>query len=294
MLTKPELEALIAHELAHHELYSIDDSAFLIVEQVLSAMLADRSTQAPHDRTWRSFRLYTELYCDRRALDVSNNLNDVICALIKMETGLSEVSAAAYLTQAEEILSAGTVETDEITHPEMFIRAKALVTWHEDPDDASNIIRPLIEGRLKLSELDLLRQAQLTQLTEYFIRDFLQPNWLKTPVTLGHVRRLFGVFEWDATEPPSDYATGLTSSVSESDPQLHQYLCYLLLDAVTVDPDLEDAPLAAAFLFADRLHLNEQFEALAADELRLGKRHFQRIRKQAQEVVTAAEKEFAE
>jgi hypothetical protein len=68
----------------------------------------------------------------------------------------------------------------------------------------------------------------------------------------------------------------------------------VLLDAVTVDPDLEDAPLAAAFLFADRLHLNEQFEALAADELRLGKRHFQRIRKQAQEVVTAAEKEFAE
>ncbi len=294
LLIKPELEALIAHELAHHELYALDDAAFLIVEQLLSAMLADQSTQAPHDRTWRSFRLYTELYCDRRALDASENLDNVICALIKLKTGLKEVSAAAYLSQAEEILSRGDVETDEVTHPEMFIRAKALATWYDNPNDASNVIRPLIEGPLKLSELDLLRQAKLTQLTRHFVQDFLQPKWLQTRVTLGHMRRLFADFSWDQTPPPPGYEQEFTSPDSETDPQLLRYLCFLLLDFVTVDPELEDAPLAAALLFADRHQFSELFEAVAVEELRPGKRHFQRLRKQAKEIVVAAEKEFAE
>lgn len=234
LLTPAELNALIAHELAHYELYTTDDSAYLIVDQLLSAMQADQSTQAPHDRTWRSFRLYTELHCDRRALDVSKNRDDVICALIKMKTGLKEVSAVAYLSQAEEILSSGDVESDEVTHPEMFIRAKALAIWHDDPDDASKIIRPLIEGSLQLSELDLLRQEKLTQLTKDLLQDLLAPKWLQTPVTLGHMRRLFADFSWGQTSPSPGYAAEFISPESETDPQLLRYLCYLLLDFVTV------------------------------------------------------------
>lgn len=294
LLSDSELHALFSHELAHHELYSIDESAFLAVEQVLSAMLNDRTAQPVHTETWRAFRLYTELYCDRRALDVAERLDDVISVLVKMETGLKEVSASAYLTQAEEILSSDSGESEQTTHPEMYIRAKALAAWHEDKQSADRIIRPLIEGPLALSKLDLLRQAQLQQLTEQFVREFLKPGWLQTRVILGHVRRLFPDFDWKSGgEQVATESAGPLLDLTE-DHQIHQYLCYLLLDFVTVDPDLEDAPLAAAFLFADRHDLEEQFTNLAAKELRLGKRHFQRIRSQAKEMTAVAEQEFAE
>ena len=43
-----------------------------------------------------------------------------------METGLSEVSAESYLRQADEIFSAGRTQANQLTHPEPYIRARAL------------------------------------------------------------------------------------------------------------------------------------------------------------------------
>ncbi len=218
----------------------------------------------------------------------------MIRTLIKIETGLRDVSAAAYLAQAEELLAGAAAESDEVTHPEMFIRAKAVAAWHEDPDSADQLIRPLIEGPWQMSDLDLIRQARLTRYTEQFLRRFLRPAWLRTPVVLGHARRFFPDFEWDAQKATEDDSMLPLADAKQWDERLRNYLCYLLLDFCTTDPELEDAPLAAAFLFADQHQLSEDFEDTAQKELRIGKRHFRRIRRQAHEVVMAAEEEFAE
>ncbi len=293
LLSDAELRSVIAHELAHHELYTLDGSAFLTVEQVLNAMLADRSASPSHTVTWRTFRLYTELYCDRRSLEV-DGLQDVVAALVKIDTGLRDVSADAYLKQAEEILAAEPRESDGDTHPEMYIRAHALAAWRRDRSAADDVVRPLIEGPLNLSRLDLLQQSRLSQLTERFLCDFLRPAWLQTRVTCGHMRRFFPDFTWtDSPVVPAD-EQDLTIAAARCDPQIERYLCCLLLDFVTADPQLEDAPLAAAFLFADQHDLGDVFEQTAEKELRLGKRHFQRIRREAAEITEAAEREFAE
>lgn len=289
LLLEHELAAVIAHELAHHELLAARNSAFLNVTQVLNAMMADRSGSTSHDRTWRAFQMYTELYCDRRALEVCGSLEHVVSALVKLDTGVKDISADAYLAQAAELLSKHTSESEGITHPEMYLRVHALASWQADPTSTDTVMRPLIEGPLQLKSLDLLRQEQLAHFTEQFLRDFLQPVWLQTRVMQGYLRRLFPEFAWHR-DPADDLRdTGLTLADVRSDPDLERYVCYLLLDCVTADPDLEDAPLAAAFLFADQHDLNDVFEPMAQKELRLGKRHFRRIRNEAQEIAAAAE-----
>ena len=249
-LSTAELSALLAHELAHHELYTIDDGAYLVMEQVLSAMISDQAADAPHDRTWRSHRLYTELYCDRRAAAVTGDIDACVCALVKMETGLKEVSAAAYCKQAEEVLSNGLKGSEGITHPEMFLRAKALQLWHDDPDGADQNLRELIEGPLELKQLDLLRQQQMQKLTRQFLNSFLNVEWLRTDLVLGHAKRFFEGFTL-AKESVS--RESLKKQMADCDQQLRDYFCYVLLDFVTCDADLEEAPLAAAFLFSEDL-----------------------------------------
>ena len=86
LLSHGEITALLAHEFAHHELYTIDKGAGLVLEQVLAAMISDPTADNAHERTWRTHRLQTELYCDRRAAEVTDNITDCVCALVKLET----------------------------------------------------------------------------------------------------------------------------------------------------------------------------------------------------------------
>ena len=127
-LSEPELIALFGHEIAHHLLFSIDAGAYLMVEQVLTAMLGDRAASHAHERTWKHFKLYTELFCDRMTLEMTGDLAACVSMQVKMETGLRNVSADAYLKQAEEVLRGSTTTSEGITHPEMFIRARAPAT----------------------------------------------------------------------------------------------------------------------------------------------------------------------
>ena len=94
-----------------------------MVEQVLAAMLGDRAASHAHERTWKHFKLYTELFCDRMTLEMTGDLAACVSMQVKMETGLRNVSADAYLKQAEEVLRGSTTTSEGITHPEMFIRA---------------------------------------------------------------------------------------------------------------------------------------------------------------------------
>src|SRR5260370_1076665 len=81
---------------------------------------------ARHEEAARHYQLYTEILADRGSFCVTRDVNPVIAGLVKIQTGLSQVSPASYLKQAEEIFSKGNVATEGLSHPEAFIRARAL------------------------------------------------------------------------------------------------------------------------------------------------------------------------
>ena len=94
---------------------------------------------------------------------------------------------------------------------------------------------------------------------------------------------------FDGFQPaPAPDLTAL-DGLKPGDPKICEYFCYLLLDFVTADPDLEDLPLAAALELSRHLALDAQFEKLAAKELKKKLRDLRRLREQAAEMLAKAE-----
>ena len=72
---------------------------------------------------------------------------------------------------------------------------------------------------------------------------------------------------------------------------MQDYYCYVLLDFVTTDRDLDEAPLAAAFRLTERLDLMKRFEEIVRKELGLRKKQLEKIRRDAEQIVVRAEQE---
>ena len=73
------------------------------------------------------------------------------------------------------------------------------------------------------------------------------------------------------------------------DAKLREYVCFLLLDFVTADPELEDMPLVAALDLSRQLEFDAQFEKLAAKELKMKLRDVRKLKDQATEMLAKAE-----
>ncbi len=293
-LDDDELSALIAHEFAHYELNTFNDGLHDTVEQVLLALVADQAAESPHERTLRSYRLFTELHCDRRAALITGDYLACVRMLVKIETGLKNVSAESYIRQADEVLTVAAqkgcvVESEGLTHPEMFIRAKSLSLGDADPENAEDLMRPFVEGPLKLQQLDLLQQRELCDVTSKFITSYLRPKWLQTTILWGHARR----FDPEIGPECCESEERLLLDIEKCDEKLRSYFCYILLDFATCDPELDEAPLAAAALFASRLGLMAEFRSVCAEELKLSKRALEKVLADAASIVDIAEKEFS-
>ena len=61
------------------------------------------------------------------------------------------------------------------------------------------------------------------------------------------------------------------------DPMIKEYLCYILLDFVAADNQLEDVPLSYAIHWSRKLGLENTFSDLAMKELRISKKQFAKI-----------------
>jgi len=284
LLNAEELKSVIGHELAHYHLWERDAGEFHIADRLIHAAANDPRASASHEQTARRHQLYTEIFADRGSLCVTGDANPVVAALVKMQTGLTQVSAASYLKQAEEIFAKGNVATEGLSHPEAFIRARALALWQEQRGNAVAQISGMIEGATTLEELDLIGQKRLTSATRRLLEHLLRPKWFQTPATLGHAKLFFDDFR---PAKGDDSAPG--DELKFSDTRLREYVCYLLLDFAKADPDLDDMPLAAALDWSRRLELDAQFEKLAAKELKLKVRDVRRIKEQAAEMLAKAE-----
>ena len=234
------------------------------------------------------------MFCDRAACFVTQDLAATIGVLVKVETGSDEVSGESFLRQAEEVFLRAAqkggptansgVKTEGVTHPESFIRARALKLWSERGDAADVEVASMIEGAPRLEELDLLAQTRVEQLTRRVIDCFLGPRWMRSTLILAHAHLFFEDYAPPQADSPlseenevNTEKESLAHELAISDNALQDYYCYVLLDFATCDRSLEDAPLAAALLLCEQLGLGTRFTDVAGKELKLKKKALEKI-----------------
>ncbi len=280
-LAPPQVRALFGHELAHFALLEGEERSLLHAERLVAAMANDPEAAPAHERTARLWRLTTEVYADRGALlAAGGDLAAAVGLLVCVTTGLRDANAESYLRQADEILAREAATAAEPTHPETFLRARALRLWSEAGDGADAEIERMIAGPIALDDLDLLAQARLTEATRALIDRLLGARWLRTDALLAHAHAYF----------PRYAVAGETEIPALlREPGLSDYLGAVLLDFVALAPELDEAPLAAAYTLATELGRGEEFLSAAARELALPKRRIDAVRKDPAKFLAEAE-----
>lgn len=263
--TDEELIAVLAHELSHVHLYTQANGEVEVTDRIITAVANSAHSTAAHVETARLFKLYTEIFCDRGSYKVTGSYLPIVTALVKLSTGLQTVNGESYVQQAEEIFASdeGT-KTAGISHPENFIRARAIYLWHTKGEAAEPEIEKMIEGFAGIDELDIHRQQKLEGITLKLLQLLLEPAWMNTPKTLSLAKQYFpqlekAIFNVDELKTK---LSGLHSSVQE-------YLCYVLYDFATADESLEDVPLGYCFHLANLFGLEKLFAAAVKKEHKL-------------------------
>ena len=294
LLSPEELTALFGHELAHFLLWQDFGGEFLIADRVISAMANDMRAENSHLASARLYQLYTEIFCDRGAFHVVEDANVVIALRVKVSTGLAMVHPESYLRQAEEILAQSDGKTEGITHPELFIRARAIDLYAHRPmavstaeqenplRDIDREVSRMLEGAPALDTLDLVGQVNMTALTRRVLYRLLKFPWLRTEAVLAHMKLFFPevqVHEFGVED------SMLAEELHLIDAKLQDYFCYLLLDFATIDPDLEEAALAAIMQFADCYGFTERFDKLLTKELKMPRRTLTRLHNEVEKIL---------
>jgi len=278
-----ELEAVLGHELSHYRLWSADDGLYHAADRILGTTAADPRASAAQVQTARLYRLFTEAYADRGAVVACGALEPAVAALVKTQTGLASVSAASYLKQADEIVGKPGWTAAGSSHPEVFVRARALRLWREGDVQAEAWLSAALCGPLRLDGADLIAQQALGQLTRRVLQRMLAPAWMRSEATLAHARRFFADFE-PAPAPDDTLAADIAAADA-----CHDYVAALLLDLATVDRDMEDLPLAAALELGRAWGITTALDARVLRDLKLTKRQFNKLNQDAAKLVQKAE-----
>jgi hypothetical protein len=273
LLDENELLAILAHELTHIKLYSTLQGELETAERIIMAIAGNYHSEPAYYETARLYRLYTEIFCDRGAYTVVEDTGPVITSLVKVATGLDKVSAESYARQAEEIFStASGVKAATVSHPENFIRARAIQLWHEKKEAAEEEIIKMIEGSADLDQLDVFKQRELLLFTKKFMQLLLKPNWFRSTLVTGLAQQYFADFSYDDTVVMDEQ---FIEAISTSHNSIKDYLGYIMLDFSLVDGALEQTPFGWAFQFAETLQLKEVFDAIVKKELQLSDKKLQ-------------------
>lgn len=278
LLNEEEMQAVIAHELSHVQLYTQLNGDVEIADRIITAIANHQGTTPAHYETARLFKLYTEIFCDRGAYLVTGSYGPVISSLVKISTGLQTVNADSYIKQAEEVFATeAQTKTSGISHPENFIRARAIWLWHSKGNEAETAIAQMIEGFASIEELDLFGQQQVSEITEQIITFLLRYEWMQTPQTIALANLYFGGFEIKKELPE---VVHLADKIANMNSNLHDYLAYVLYDFATADKSLEDVPLGYCFHLANELQLEKSFANAVKKEQKLSDKKVAALKKQ--------------
>jgi hypothetical protein len=289
-LEPDEFLAVIGHELGHAELWRGESGAFLIAEQILDAWAQEPQASGSWLETLRLHRLYAEIFCDRAGYRASQDLPATVGSLVKLETGAKSIRPLSYLKQAEEILSSGSQASRGESHPETYLRALALQWWTEDAsDEVDRRLEKLIEGVGELTSLSVSQQPQWQQWTRGVLVHLLDPAWRKTDLTQAHARLFF-----DTEIPPIRSAAPLSDldvQIQSASESMLDYACYLLLDFVSCDRQIQEVAMAQSLEWSRRWRCESRFQDLARRELRLRKSQIDALQKESVSLLEKAEKQ---
>jgi hypothetical protein len=270
-----ELLALMGHELAHYCLWSAEDGTFFNAARIFDHALSHPDATPSHRETARLLSLHTELYADRGAAIAAGDIVPAISVLVKTMTGLSAVDPAAYLRQAEE-LEASNAKSIGNSHPEAFLRARALDLWWRKEPDLEVWLETRLLGPLSIEALDLLRQQELTRLTKGFFARFLGQVEGPREEILTQVRRFFPKFQ--SGEEPLDYQK---IGAARIDDPTRNYFIALMFDCAMADPDARDRVMLAAAKTAEVIGATDLFKAALKRDLSWTKQMTDRLIAQA-------------
>jgi hypothetical protein len=228
-LSGDELLALMGHELAHYRLWMAKDGAYYNASRVLDHAMSYADASPSHRETARLFSLHTELYADRGAALVVADTAPAIAMLVKTMTGIAGVDAAAYLRQAEE-LDARPGQSDAQSHPELFLRARALDQWWRSADGVDDWIETRLCGPMSINALDLLRQRDLTTFTRGFFVRVMAGLGIESDAVKTQIRRYFP--DWQENEAALDLTQIDDTRIDDS---TRHYFISLLFDCAMAD-----------------------------------------------------------
>lgn len=274
-LSEQELLALMGHELAHYRLWSADDGTHFAASQILDHALSYPEATPSHRETARLLSLYTELYADRGAAIAAGQVAPAVSMLVKVMTGLTAIDPAAYLRQAEE-LEATDAKSEGGTHPEAFLRARALDLWWRGDAALADWLDRRIRGPLSIESLDLAGQRELAGLTRRFFARFLKQMDEQSEAVLTQVRGYFPDFQ--PGEDALDYAR---IGADRIDDPTRGYFIALMFDCAMADPDARDTVMQAAAKAAGEIGATEPFKAALRRDLKWNKRDIDRLVAQA-------------
>lgn len=289
-LTPAETRCLFGHELGHYRLWSDRDGELLAVSDMLASLTNMLRPHAAHLASLRLLQLYNETYCDRCSFAVTGDLQAVVSMLVKATTGVGEVSAEAYLRQADEIFARESASTTGLTHPEAFIRARAVRLWSEQAPDCDAVVARMIEGNPGIDDLDLLEQTRVARFTRRIFDRLLGHAWFQTSLVLAHARLFFDDYEFP-TMPVDDPA--LAREIRLSPDSLRDYYIFVLLDLLSADRDQDEPAVAAALRLVEELGVKERFVELARQELKLRKTHLEKTDRTKDQILADADRAAA-
>jgi hypothetical protein len=270
LLDAKELTSVIAHEFSHHKLYTENNGEFFAAARLLSWCADQADCHDAYVETARRYQLHTELYADLGSALVCEGPLVPIASLVKVNTGLKDVTVADYLAQAEEILAQDKSGAKGHTHPETYIRAKAL---DDAPKDTSRYL-VLVRGKLDVRRLDVLDQRELATLTLDIAQAIGCDQRFRDDTHQILLREYFPSFEWARAthdKPTDAELENLAARIEALSESTHIYLAYLVLDLATAGRDDALPLLGAALHYAERLGIFGVFEALARKDLKLKK-----------------------
>jgi hypothetical protein len=261
-LNLEELLALMGHELAHYVLWTADDGAYYNASRILDHALSYRDASPSHQETARLFSLHTELFADRGAALVTNGTSAAISVLVKIMTGLASIDPASYLRQAEE-LDTKSDTSDGHSHPETFVRVRALDQWWRKDAGLDDWIEKRICGPISIEALDLLRQQELGRLTRSFLAKLVADMGIQSDEVLTQVRRFFPNFQ------EGEDALDLQSISGERiDDATRGYFISLMFDCAMADADARDEIMLTCAKAAKSIGADELFVAALKRDLK--------------------------